>query len=151
MSRLLLLAAMLVCSSAEPIDNDFPQKFLRHWETFTTRKDPALLSDFAPGAKICVQGTCGGEEQIAKFAGVLTDSLIQLPSAQFVHEKDIFVSRWHHLARVGKCEKQWSGGHIGYFDADGKIKEYHNWWDHDIAGDLRTLHKKCGGPASSDL
>ena len=101
---------------------------------------------FAEGARVCWDGVCGGVEVVARSENIVDTLTVQVPTAQLVVGANYTASRWHSIARVGKCRKQWSGTHVVYFDGQGKISEYHDWPDYDVTQDLAWLTKKCGPP-----
>eukprot|EP00754_Rhynchopus_humris_P001749 Rhum_TRINITY_DN11004_c0_g1::Rhum_TRINITY_DN11004_c0_g1_i1::g.41817::m.41817 len=108
----------------------------------------AALSRFVPHARVCFDGRCGGPEILGRFENIVDEAVVQVPPAQMSIHENFLATRWHTLARVGHCRAHFSGTHVMYFNAIGKIVEYHDWPDYDFTEELQRMLKECGPPTS---
>eukprot|EP00754_Rhynchopus_humris_P037205 Rhum_TRINITY_DN19329_c0_g1::Rhum_TRINITY_DN19329_c0_g1_i1::g.169723::m.169723 len=150
MMRALVLTAMALCVSAVWVPTAVQaDKYASQWESLIGRKTgdkfakTALLKSFAAGAKLCINGKCGGLEQATQFESTVDEIHIGYVSGLRIMGEGFMGSKWIAVARTGECKKNWSGSDIAYFNVNGQITEYHNWFDVDILADLKWLQANC--------
>ena len=150
MMRVLVLAATALCVSALwTTSSEQADKFAAQWESLIGRKTgdkfakTALLKRFAAGAKLCIQGKCGGLEQATQFESTVDEMHIGFLSGQRVMGEGFMGEKWTAVGRTGDCKKYWSGSAIAYFNVNGQVTEYHNWFDNDVLADLKWMQANC--------
>ena len=136
-------------ASFTPTD-DYVYQFAAEFSLFAGKANAsrAALSRFEPHARVCFDGRCGGLEILNKFENIVDEVAIQVPPAQMSIHEGFMATRWHNLARVGHCRAHFSGTHVMYFNAIGKIIEYHDYPDYDFNEELQRMVKECGPPPS---
>ena len=149
MMRVLVLALATLCAGATrtPAEQQH-HELMKDWDSFVGRKfggihKTALLKRFANGARLCMQGKCGGLEQATQFENAVDEMHLGFLREQVVVGEGFMAAKWFSVVRTGQCEKNWAGSYVAYLNEQGKIKEYHNWFDMDVSKDLQWMQENC--------
>ena len=144
--RLLAAVAVLALPAAGmTLPDTHHHEVGKEWSDYVSKQGSgqAILDRFAPGARVCMFGKCGGIEIVHQYENSLDMLQVQMGKEQAVIKDGFVASRWFDVARHGGCEKHWSGNYMAYVNKDGRYTEYHEWADEDVVRDFEWMMKNC--------